>query len=416
MRRPSGQQGFTLIEIVIVLAISGILLSVVMAIPASLLSAPIREHAEITAMHDLQELNFWLIQDGNAAISFKSGSSPEYGTFSGYEYATGSSVAIQVRYFYQAHRVIREVTNNAVVSATNMVANNIQRYEDISFQYTPAAWTYDPFTRVWSVTEAKVQVMAKSTVPALDVPAGHPDAIFSATIEVHLRPQTQRDVAVPGNPPTVPPLAYQFDFYVSGEPTINLGTYVSGSGANLRSADSIFYTVSGAGVPVTLEWVATSQPIPYTSISDISIKFAGQADQAYTALSIYVFNPSDPTHINAGYDTTPDAEDQYAVANVDQTVTFPLSDSDVAYINSLPTKVITVKVDASLNKNFRLRADQLVFTVAGTPQPGFSLDYYVDTTQGVTIDTGTYQSGSASDLVAADSVYYQVKSVNVSWP
>jgi len=410
MKRLSSQQGFTLLEIVIVIAISGLLAAVMSPVVSAFLRVLPWEHAEITAMHDLQQLSHWLTQDGNAALSFTAGTPPDYGTFYGLELAGGGTTRVDVRYFHQGTYMMREVTKNQVLISTERVADNIAEYGDVVFQYTPEDWEYDQFTHLWSYTRAKVVVTVNSTVAA-DVPR---DVIYGTTIEVQLRPQNQREVAMPGNPPEVPPLPGQLDFYVSGEPTILQGSYVSGSGANLRIDDTLYYTVrSASGAPYSLAWEVTSESLPYTSITDLSVEYTGQANNPDVTLCIFVYNPDDPAHVAAGYATAPDYEDQYYVKSVDQTGIFALPDEDVAYVNSLPTKTVKIKVYASRSKDFNLLADKIVFKVSGTLEPGYAVDYQIDTVESPIIVTGTFQSGSGTDLSTDDTLYFAVGSVNV---
>ena len=194
MKKLSGQQGVTVLEIVIAIAIAGVLAAAIAPVGSAFLKVLPWEHAEITAMHDLQQLAHWLTQDGNAAQSFTAGTPSDYGTFNGLELAGGSTTRVDVRYYHQDTYVMREVTKNQVLISTERVADNIAEYGDVVFQYTPEDWEYNQFTHLWSYTRAKVVVTANSTV-AVDVPR---DVVYGTTIEVQLRPQSQREVAMPG--------------------------------------------------------------------------------------------------------------------------------------------------------------------------------------------------------------------------
>lgn len=410
MKNLGNQRGFTLLEIIIVIAIVGVLVPGIFLSIGSFLRVLPWEHSELEAMHDLNELTFWVAQDANAAQTFTPGSAPDYGTFSGLELGSGSTIRKNVRYYHQGTYVMREVIMNDALVSLQRVADHIAQYGDVTFQYTPASWVYDQFTLKWTYSESKVAVTAKSTVAA-DVPR---DVVYSANITAELRPQSQRPVVIPGNPPVVPPLPNEIDFYVSGEPTVLAGQYNSGSGADLKYDDVAYYEVKGAGTPLTLAWGVTSESIPYTQISNITIQFIGQADQDNVAYGIYVYNPTDPAHVNAGYDSVPDWDDSYAVKDTDKEALFSLSDADVTYVNSLTTKVIKVKVTASFSKNFKLLADKLIFKVAGTPQAGFYRDFQIDADVSPLLVTGDYQGGTGTDLAADDTLYYTTKSVLVA--
>jgi hypothetical protein len=195
------------------------------------------------------------------------------------------------------------------------------------------------------------------------------------------------------------------------------GTFRSGSGADLTFDDTKFYVTRGAGSPRTVVWEATSEAIDYTNITNISVEFTGRVDSAGVSQEFFIFNATDPGHTAGGYDTSPDEAGPYPSANTDRKVVFTFTDADVAYVNSLATKVIKIKLRATHTTVFDLSADQLIFKVAGTPSSTFSRDYVLEANPTIEVGSLVTGSGDFTSLEKDDTSYYTVNRVGgvVQW-
>ncbi|MBF8267796.1 MAG: hypothetical protein HW388_1304 [Dehalococcoidia bacterium] len=431
-RRWASEKGTTLLEMVVVMAISGILLVSLVPIVATLIRVPVKTQSELTASQGIQNATLAITEDANMAQSFTPGVEPDYGTFSWYEFSGTSPVQVTARYYWDGgdvswedeygevfwrtgavYRVMDRRENPLIPDETSRkVVDGVLQYDDLVFQHTPSAWTYNPATRVWTYAEGKVTVSLQTTQEA---GAEFPDTVFTAQLFADFRPQIDRPVPIPGRLEPPAPPANQVDFRIAGNPTLITGTYRSGSGTDLRYNDTSYYVTRGAGTPRTIVWEATSEAINYTTITDITVELTGQTDKSGVSQEFYIYNPSDPAHTAGGYDTSPDQASVYPSSGTDATAIFTFGDADVAYVNSLATKVVKIKLRATYTSVFDLRADRLVFKVAGTPAATFFRDYVLDTTP--SIEVGSFVGGDFTSLGTDDTSYYTVRRVGstVQW-
>ncbi|MBI4305027.1 MAG: hypothetical protein HY678_01785 [Chloroflexi bacterium] len=336
------------------------------------------------------------------AQSFTAGTSTDYGTFKWFEFSGSAPVSVTARYFWQDERVLRKLIRGGDESPPQVVLEPVLEFDDVVFTHTPTAWTYNDSTKLWSYTEGKITVTLLTTH---DAGAEFPATTITATLISDLRPQIDLPAPIPGRLPPPTPPANQVGFRISGEPNLLQGTYRSGNGANLTFDDSSYYVTRGSGSPRTVTWEATSEVIDYTTITNISIEFVGRVDRSGISQSFFVYNPSDSEHNPiSGYAGTPDESSAYLTANTDRTVTFEFNSSDVAYVNSLGSKVVKIKLMATDPAVFDHSADKLVFKVAGTPSSNFFRDFAVDTNP--TIEVGSVVSGDFTGLASNDTTYY----------
>ncbi|MDP2950474.1 MAG: type II secretion system protein [Chloroflexota bacterium] len=405
----AAERGATLVEVAVVLAIIGILLPSLASIVAGLVRIPVKTQSELIASQGIQNAVLAITEDANMAQSFTPGVEPDYGTFTWHEFSGASPVEVTARYYWADQQVFRALdrrTNPLIPEESRrVVVDGVLQYADVVFQRTPSSWTYDPVTRKWTYAEGKVTVSVKTTQEA---GAEFPDTVFTAQLLADLRPQIDRPVPLPGRlaPPVPPP--NQVNFRIAGNPNLITGTYRSGSGADLRYDDTSYYVTRGAGTPRIIVWEATSEAIDYSTITDINVEFTGLTDKAGVSLEFFIFNPSDPEH-TSGYASSPDAASIYASANTDVTTVFAFGAQDVAYVNSLATKVVKFKLKATLSTVFDLSADKLVFKVAGTPAATFSRDYILEVTP--SLEAGSFVGGDFTSLGTDDTSYYTVQEV-----
>ncbi|MFH1140331.1 MAG: hypothetical protein V1724_01370 [Chloroflexota bacterium] len=428
----AAEKGTVLLDLTIAMAITGILLVSLASIAAGIIRIPVKTQSELSASQGIQNAVLAITEDANTAQSFTPGVAPDYGTFTWHEFSGASPVQVTARYYWDGGDVSWANENGEVFWRTGAVYRGLDRrenplipeesrrvvvdgvvqYADVVFQHTPSSWTYDPATRKWTYAEGKVTVSVKTTQEA---GAEFPDTVFTAQLVSDLRPQIDRPVPLPGRlaPPVPPP--NQVDFRIAGNPNLVTGTYRSGSGADLRYDETSYYVTRGAGTPRTIVWEATSEAINYSTITDTTVEFTGQTDKSGVSLEFFIFNPSDAEHTSGGYAPSPDTAVTYASATTDVTTVFTFGAADVAYVNSLATKVVKFKVKATLSTVFDLSADKLVFKVAGSPASTFFRDYVLEADP--TIEGGSFVGGDFTSLGTDDTSYYTVRQVGstVQW-
>ncbi|MBI2919153.1 MAG: hypothetical protein HYY01_14355 [Chloroflexi bacterium] len=430
--RWTAERGATLLDLTIAIAVTGILLVSLASIAAGIIRIPVKTQSELSASQGIQNAVLTITEDANMAQSFTPGVEPDYGTFTWHEFSGASPVQVTARYYWDGgdvswqnasgevfwrtgavYRVLDRRENPLIPEESRrQVMDGVLQYADVVFQHTPSSWTYDPATRKWTYAEGKVTVSVKTTQEA---GAEFPDTVFTAQLVSDLRPQIDRPVPLPGRlaPPVPPP--NQVGFRIAGNPNLITGTYRSGSGADLRYDDTSHYVARGAGTPRTIVWEATSEAIDYSEITDITVEFTGQTDKSGVSLEFFIYNPSDPEHTSGGYAPSPDAATTYASASTDYTTVFTFDATDVAYVDSLATKVVKFKLKATASSVFDLSADNLVFKVAGTPSPTFFRDYVIEVTP--TLEAGSFVGGDFTSLGTDDTSYYTVGEVGgvVRW-
>ncbi|MBI2908430.1 MAG: hypothetical protein HYX92_12355 [Chloroflexi bacterium] len=409
-----GERGSSLLELMVAMAGSGVLLVIFTSMIAGAIRIPVKTASELTAAQQIQNATLMVSEDASMAHSFTPGVEPEYGTFNStwYELTGSSPVPISVTYSWDNQRMLRVLTRDAEVGPAHAVIDKVLNYGDVTFQYTAPSWTYNPATKGWTYVEGKVTF---SMITTHEAGAEFPNTVFSANLTADRRQQIDLPAPLPATLPAPAPPANQVDFRIAGNPTLVTGTYRSGSGSDLRYDDTSYYVARGAGSPRTVVWTATSEVIDYTQITDITVQLTGRADKAGVSLEFYIYNPSDPAHTDGGYSPSADAADNYASAATDKTTTFDFTDDDITYVNSLASKVITIKVRATYSSVFDLSADKLVFKVAGTPAATFSRDYFLEVDP--TIEAGSYVSGNYTSMSQDDTNYYVVGQVsyNTQW-
>ncbi len=395
------QSGFTLLEMSVVLAVLSIIMVPIVSIIASQLRVPVKILSELTASQQIQNASVLITDDASVARTFTPETDPNYGTFSSFEFSSKSPIPVNVKYYWSNSQVLRIVDRGGEISPPQVVVSGVTQYGDVNFQYTPSSWTYQPVPKTWAYTQGQVKVLVVTTNEA---GAAFPDTVFTARLSANLRPEIDRPVPIPGGLQPPPPPANQVGFRISGNPNLLVGSVVSGSGQSLTYDDSNYYRTRATGSPRTITWEATSEVIDYTTITDITVELTAQVNSTGVTQQLFVYNPTDPAHTNGGYDTSPDQAITYSTSGTDVTIIFTLSADDVAYVNSLGTKVVTIKMSMTSTSPFDHFGDKLVFRVAGQPSATFSRDFLVDTEP--SIETGLYVSGDVSSLAVDDTNYY----------
>jgi len=154
--------------------------------------------------------------------------------------------------------------------------------------------------------------------------------------------------------------------FTAGEPVINSGTLLSGSGNDLRINDLSYFTVDTSGNRVEFE--VTSENFVFPRLDTLTVSYVVRSSEVLDQVSIFVFNPAGTGHGPSGYASSPDLKEHIKLADTDRTLTFALAQEDIAYLNTLPagSVSVTIKIQAKFNTVFRLESDRLAFIATTT--------------------------------------------------
>ncbi len=142
MRKLKGPQverrrraGFTLVEVLIALAISGMILASMVTILSLLLNLPLPMSDELAALDNLRQAVQWISADARQAESFGAGTQPDYGTFTWVDRSVSPAITHSVRYYYSAadSALVREDTADGSPSS-RILSTHIASYSDVSLQ------------------------------------------------------------------------------------------------------------------------------------------------------------------------------------------------------------------------------------------------------------------------------------------
>ncbi len=170
------ERGFTLVELVVVLAILGMIMAPLTTMLYQSVWIPSRNTDKLDLVHDLRQVTRWISEDGRRAQEFTSGSNPAYGTFSWVDYTSSPPVTCTVRYYFENSNLMRESTSNGS-SSTLAVAYNINHYDDISFEL--------------SGNKLTVAITA-----SMEATGGEPIS-KDTTVQVQMRPKPLVEVSAP---------------------------------------------------------------------------------------------------------------------------------------------------------------------------------------------------------------------------
>jgi len=127
--------GFTLVEVIIALAISGMIMASLVTVLSLLLNLPVPMSDELAALDNLRQAVQWISADARQAESFVAGTQPDYGTFARVDRSVSPAIAHSVRYYYSAgdSALVREETAGGSPSS-QMLSTHIAAYGDVSLQ------------------------------------------------------------------------------------------------------------------------------------------------------------------------------------------------------------------------------------------------------------------------------------------
>jgi len=143
-----GQQGFTLVELLVVISITGLIASFLGSTVYQMFTVAEYGNSKITAIHDLQNISSWLNRDGQMAST-----------------ATGGS------------QLVLTMPDASTVTY-KLIGTELQR-DDGSSQITVA----------WNITSATFSVSGRMvTLDITSAPVGRQGASQQGTYQVYLRP------------------------------------------------------------------------------------------------------------------------------------------------------------------------------------------------------------------------------------
>ncbi len=177
-------------EVVIVLAVTGMILAPLAAILYQLIWIPWQRSDTLTALHDTRQAVESIANDARKASTFTSGTEPDYGTFGWLERTGGTVNTYSVRYYYSTAdtSLMREATLNGSPQTT-VVSGDIQNYGNISVQQNGDM----------------VLVSATATIDSLRGALSR-----TASMKAQMRP------LLPGAAPTPPPYTLAWDDFETG--------------------------------------------------------------------------------------------------------------------------------------------------------------------------------------------------------
>ena len=127
-----GEEGASLVELLVAVAISTVVVTLVGMAVFQFYSISSHGQARMAVLHDLQNAGLWLGRDTNEAANFTAGAGSVYGTFD------WSDSSVQFRYSYDAvdTALIREHLVSGVVQSAVTVARHIASQGDVTFAPT----------------------------------------------------------------------------------------------------------------------------------------------------------------------------------------------------------------------------------------------------------------------------------------
>ena len=194
MRTPSSQAGLTLIELIIVMAILGIVMVPLGSIAVSQLTIPARIAERVISSERIQNISVSLAQDAWAAGSFTPGVEPVYGSFAWTEFSGDSPVAAAAKYQFKDGNVFRVQSVGEQASPPELVISSVAAFDDAVFVHTPSEWAFDELAKEWVYTNGSIEVAIRVT---RETGKGLTEFVFETLTVVSFRPQISRPVDFP---------------------------------------------------------------------------------------------------------------------------------------------------------------------------------------------------------------------------
>ncbi len=346
MKMLRNEQGMMLVELTIGLAIGGLLVTVLATVISVVVWLPGQRQDQASVVQDVQPAVQWVTSDANSASAFSIGASPDYGSFNWSDYTGDSRVDYVVTYSYRAAEgyVMRTEQQNGIIASSLAVAKNVAGEGDVAF-------TWDPST--YSVQLALTSTLATGTL-SQDITS----TVRSTTVTASLRPRAEIIVSPPSDIAIPTPSPGSQAYYVSANPVLLTGSYVSGGASELvQGGDGAYYVAdSTTGSPKEVIYTVGSQSlIAPATISQIQVRFTGNASRDNISVDLFVKDSGAGFPVLSSYTFT------FSQNDTNQSVYFNLGPTALAYVNSLPDRRVDLKVSASGDASFSLSTDQIMF-------------------------------------------------------
>lgn len=127
--RQPGESGATLVELLLALAVSAVVMTMLGTAVYQFYSISSWGQARLAVLKDLQTAGLWLGRDAQEAAAFVPGAGTVYGTFQ------WSDSSFEYRYSYRAvdQALVREAIASSIVQSTLLVARHIASQGDVTF-------------------------------------------------------------------------------------------------------------------------------------------------------------------------------------------------------------------------------------------------------------------------------------------
>lgn len=337
----SSRKGFTLLEVLIGLALSSLVLVVLGNSIRIFTFLPQQSSDKMTAVRDLEQASSWITMDANMAQTFTSLSSPQYGRFDWTDKTGTSLTSYSVVYYHESGQLMRQESVNDVVQSTIAVSRNITGQSDILFQWAPS--TYSLTVTATSSVQGDTSVSTTA---------------YTTTVNAALRYRAEPTVSQPGDAPIYPPPPGSETYVLGVSPTILQGTLASGNLASLQSLDQNYFRVSSTGGQnKEVIWHSQSQTMAApATINSIEVRFTGKSDKNNTSMEFFVVDPN-----TGNFSTTAASSFTFTVADTVQTFSFLLDTPVVSYINQPSIRVVKLKIGSSADAVYDLYTDYVSF-------------------------------------------------------
>lgn len=199
--------GLSIIELTVVLAVSGLIAVPLTQIFGSQLRIPAKVAAEVNASRQIQKSTLILIEDAHSAQAFTPGTEPnDYGSFSWVEITGPQPLPITSRYFFdeaaaeavgeaeKQGRVFRQLTRGDQETPPIIILEGISAFDQVVFKVVEPLWVFDSASQQWSYTEGKVTI---SIVQIHEAGAQFGQEILEEALVADFRPQNLRPVTSP---------------------------------------------------------------------------------------------------------------------------------------------------------------------------------------------------------------------------
>lgn len=181
MREPRQENGFTLIEVIISIALGTLIAASIGGVLLQSLIIPGRSIAELVLAQEVRSLTTWLRLDGNKAQSFQLGlDEGDYGSFYWLDLSTYPPTRRTVQYYWAEGIVYRLPTVEGDPEAPIPLIKNVENPTDVTFVLTESEHP---------LNDDSTLRLLRVTVTGTSEPTTSGPVRLTDTIEIELRPE-----------------------------------------------------------------------------------------------------------------------------------------------------------------------------------------------------------------------------------